>query len=723
MLFRILELNAALLCAVLLIWTLAGTAWTRFDFQALDRVFRYAVSHGKRLPVSNRIVCVLITDKTYAVIGQNRLDRAYLSELNAILAEVAPESVAYDIIFAYPSAPKADQQFADSLSALERVSLPILLEPSEHQLTRDERRGAVFHDLADTGGLKNPQEQGEGHFVYASRAFPQLPIFAKAAGGTIGHVTAPSDADGVYRHYLMLMKVDDGYVPALSLAVFLDYVGVSLSDVVVQWGREIRIPSAKSRRLDNDVVIPIDRQGRAFIPFPDFWGREFAYVNVHEIVNRFSNILLQGNVVDGLNGKLVFVGDVSQGISDAGQTTLEENVPLVALHTALMNGMLTNTFYRSWSFRQAVLLLSILSAVMALVSLLKPAWPLYLAGVVIMVGLPTFTWQQFLDFRLFPIVTVGSSVMFLFVGLVIGLEVIVSKQHAFICRAFARYVPKTVVQQLLDHPEKLQLVGEERRITILFSDVQEFTSIAEARSPKELVKLLNIYLTEMTTIILEEGGTIDKFLGDAIMAEFGAPLPMPDHADRAVAAALRMQHKLAELRPEWQSQGWPELHCRIGINTGKVVIGNMGSHDVFDYTVIGDEANLASRLEGANKPYNTYLMISEATHNALTPGRFQTRVLDMITVKGKTRPVKVFEVYGDASTPVAEESLAYYQAYQQGFDAYLTRHFAPALEHFQQALELRPGDPAAAWLISRIHALTTEALPDDWTGAVALTSK
>ena len=149
-------------------------------------------------------------------------------------------------------------------------------------------------------------------------------------------------------------------------------------------------------------------------------------------------------------------------------------------------------------------------------------------------------------------------------------------------------------------------------------------------TPPDLVNLLNEYLTEMTNIVLEEGGIIDKYQGDAIMAEFGVPVPAPDHADMAVRTGLRMQRCLKKLRKEWAQKGLPSLRCRVGINTGPMIIGNMGSNQVFDYTVIGDAVNLASRLEGANKRYNTFLMISESTYEKLTPGMFKTRVLDIV---------------------------------------------------------------------------------------------
>jgi adenylate cyclase len=184
----------------------------------------------------------------------------------------------------------------------------------------------------------------------------------------------------------------------------------------------------------------------------------------------------------------------------------------------------------------------------------------------------------------------------------------------------------------------------------MFSDIENFTTLAEQMSPTELVGFLNEYLTAMTTIVMEQGGIIDKYIGDAIMAQFGAPIPIPQHADLPVRTALRMQCRLEDLRPKWLKQGFPELHCRVGINTGPMVVGNIGSTQVFNYTAIGDAVNLASRLEGANKHYKTLVMISEFTHNALTPNLFRTRLLDVIRVKGKLQAVKVYEVYGNSLT-------------------------------------------------------------------------
>jgi adenylate cyclase len=310
-----------------------------------------------------------------------------------------------------------------------------------------------------------------------------------------------------------------------------------------------------------------------------------------------------------------------------------------------------------------------------------------------------------------------------FFGLVIGLQIAVFKDQVFIRTAFSKYVPEEVVNELLSHPEHLQLGGEERVLSVLFSDLESFTTIAENMTPVALVDLLNEYLTEMTAIIFAHGGIIDKYEGDAIMAEFGAPLALPNHAELAVRTALAMQRRLEELRTVWEKRGLPALRCRMGINTGPMVVGNMGSNQVFDYTVLGDAVNLASRLESANKFYCTYVMISEDTHTHLPPGTFRTRVLDVIKVKGKSRAVKVFEVYGESWEPIDARDVQYYQLYHEAFAAYLSRDFPVARAHFATALALRPHDPTAQAMLARIDTLDPDSLPADWDGSVALTSK
>jgi adenylate cyclase len=714
-------LAGSLLGSVIAFLSLAQTAWTQADFQVLDLFYRRAVRYGYGPQRSSQIAYVTITDASYDAFGKNILDRADLAQVNEALAELNVEAVAYDIIFARPSHPTADQRFAASLQHLGSVFLPMGFEATIHPRPFQWEAGTAYERL-HSDYLQHLVEQGTPHPFYATRALMQLDPFAQAAFHS-GHITATSDADGVYRHLPLLLKIDSRYVPTLALSMFLQAVRVSWTDILVYWGREIVIPATKESKLEQDVIIPIDEQGHVFIPYVQGWSHDFPKMEAHALLRYFHDDTMRGNLTEFFEGKFVFLGDVSVGVSDLGQIPLEHDVPLIMIHTAVLNGLLTNTFYRQWSFWSVLGLICLIAIILGLSALPKSSWVLYGAGGVILLGLIGLTWFQFIRFSLFPLVTVGGSFVFLFFGLVIGLHIAIAKEQAFIRNAFAKYVPESVVNELLAHPERLQLGGEERILSVLFSDLANFTALSEQIPPPKLVRLLNDYLTAMTEIILAGGGIIDKYEGDAIMAEFGAPLPLPDHADKAVRTGLHMQRRLHVLRELWQQQGLPALQCRIGINTGSMVVGNMGSHQVFDYTVIGDAVNLAARLESANKRYHTGIIISEFTYAHLSPGRFRTRLLDVIRVKGKSRAVKVFEVYGEMSDPIPVTDLLYYQTYQEAFAAYLARNFAEARTKFVFALSLRSHDPAAKELIARIDALKPDELPADWDGSITLLEK
>ena len=296
------------------------------------------------------------------------------------------------------------------------------------------------------------------------------------------------------------------------------------------------------------------------------------------------------------------------------------------------------------------------------------------------------------------------------------------RERAQIRGMFAQYVPEAVVAELIKNPGLLVLGGEEREISALFSDVEGFTSVSERLSPTELVELLNEYLTEMTQIITDEGGIIDKYEGDAIIAEFGAPLPCQDHAARAVRSALHMQARLAELREDWARRGKPLLKARVGINSGMMVVGNMGSRQIFDYTAMGDSMNLASRLEPANKHYGSYILLSGFCWTRLE-GAFIGRQLDDIRVKGKSEIIAVWEPLGGADHPRAEALRAQAAAFAAARALYLARDFSGALAAFGALAATDPEDGPARHLAERCRLLLAAPPAPDWDGVFNMTDK
>jgi adenylate cyclase len=265
------------------------------------------------------------------------------------------------------------------------------------------------------------------------------------------------------------------------------------------------------------------------------------------------------------------------------------------------------------------------------------------------------------------------------------------------------------------------LGGEDRIITAFFSDVQEFTAISEALTPEEVVELLNEFLTEMTDIILGYEGTIDKFEGDAIIAFFGAPNILEDHAARACKACIDMQGRLAELRTKWQAEKRPALKMRIGLNTGSAVVGNMGSRNKMDYTMMGDTVNTAARLEGVNKIYGTYTMISDATYIPARNGIF-VRELDSVNVVGKEEPVGVYELLGYPNE-IDDVLRSVVELYTQGLDAYRNQHWDEAIRSFSAALSANPHDGPSQTMLSRCKAFKVTPPGKDWHGAFVMTTK
>ncbi|MBT3468937.1 MAG: adenylate/guanylate cyclase domain-containing protein, partial [Opitutae bacterium] len=338
-----------------------------------------------------------------------------------------------------------------------------------------------------------------------------------------------------------------------------------------------------------------------------------------------------------------------------------------------------------------------------------------------------------------PIVgPVGSALTTTFVGLAIKL-IIEEKAKGRITGMFGSYVSSDLVEQMVESGEEPSLGGEEQKITAYFSDVQAFSAFSELLSPTGLVDLMNEYLTAMTDILQEERGTLDKYIGDAIVAMYGAPIPMHDHAYQGVKTAVLMQKRQLELREKWKSEGdkWPDIvgkmQTRIGLNTGTATVGNMGSTDRFNYTMMGDMVNLAARSESGAKAYGAYIMITEDTkRTAEEQGKgIAYRYLDKIVVKGRTQPVEMYEVT-DFWDDLSQDSKDCLDLFQQGIDSYLKQDWNKSLDLFERAKELEPNKPGVTpgvkdnpsmILIDRVKSMKDNPPGEDWDGVYVMTSK
>ncbi|HUT53900.1 MAG TPA: CHASE2 domain-containing protein [bacterium] len=511
---------------------------------------------------------------------------------------------------------------------------------------------------------------------------------------------------------------DNSYLlPSLSLAslsVFYDQKPlVNISPLGVQ------------QVMIGDETIPTDQYGRILI---NWMGpsRTFTYVSIYDILTEFKETALAKDKIDPyktLKGKIVLVGSTAIGAHDM-RTTPFGTMAGIEMHANVVSNILNhNVLIRPPWF--TMFDMAFIIGVGILFGLILPRVSAVWGGAVslglflgyIVMDVYFFEVKHYSFTIVFPL----AEILFIYLGVTIYRYATEEREKRFIKGAFSHYLSPAVIEQLVKDPSKLNLGGVRKEMTAFFSDIQSFSSFSEKMEPEQLVHFLNIYLTEMCDIVLSYDGTIDKFEGDAIIAFFGAPLDVPDHAAKACLCAAEIQKKMVEYRKEWLAAGWPEVHMRIGLNTGAMVVGNMGSKDRMDYTIMGDAVNLASRLESGAKQYKVYLMISEDTRDE-AGDVIEVRELDAIRVKGKEQPVKVFEVLGKKGEvdPKKREAA---KLFEKGLEMYRQRYWSQAVEQFKQALELAPNDGPSLTFMDRCEEYSENPPGSGWDGVYTMTSK
>ena len=563
----------------------------------------------------------------------------------------------------------------------------------------------------------------------SGRLEPPAPSLRGAAAE--GLVDMPSDpADGIVREYPVVSQVpgQPDPIPQLGVAAILVALGLTPGDVEV---------TSRGWRI-GELEIPRGPGGGALVNFRGLRGSvsTYSYVDVLDDadtsvgwdMDEFEHLLAE----EVFRDKIVLVGSTIPEHQDYHPTPfragidpdeIEGQTPGVEIHAQAVASILAGDTLRpadgrwelAWTFLLALLVVGLAPKVRGL-------WG---AGVAALLGAGAvyaswhlFTHQGIWFWAVPPVLSVGLA----YTGSTVTLYLLEEREKARIRGMFQQYVAASVVEELLEKPELLALGGEERVLSVLFADVVGFSTVSERLTPTELVELLNEYLTAMTEIVLEHGGIIDKYQGDALMAEFGAPVPMDDHALRACLAALDMKDELVRLREKWAEEGKPLLEARSGINTGEMLVGNLGSHRIMDYTVMGDHVNLASRLEGTNKVYGTQIMISEFTWNQVKD-RILCRQLDRIRVKGKEETVKIYEVVADREKGVPPETLALAERFEEALALYREGRFAEALEGFQALAGDHPDDGPTRLYVERCREYLAEPPAPDWDGVYTMTTK
>jgi adenylate cyclase len=555
--------------------------------------------------------------------------------------------------------------------------------------------------------------------LYASEAARRVPlpqpIYPQSnitdisnAARYAGYFNMIPDRDGVIRWLPSVYRFNDALYAPLSLVTASAYLDSQIAVHVDDFGvRNIQI---------GDITIPTDEGGRILI---NYRGAEktFPYLSVTDILHER---VPPGSIKD----KIVMVGATAVGIFDLRVTPFGGVFPGLEIHANLVDSVLAEDFLQRPKWIALFDILAILLAGL-LMGLALPRVPV-IPGIALMIGifLSYIFFCQFLFSRFGLVLNVIyplAVLLLVYVGITAYRYFVETRQKRFIKNAFSTYLAPSVVKQLIDYPEQLILGGEERDITAFFSDVQGFTGISETLGPREIVELLNEFLTEMTNIILKHEGTVDKFEGDAIIAFFGAPNIQPDHAARALAASIEMQQRLVQLRTQWGAAGKPALKMRIGLCTGPAVVGNMGSQNRMDYTMMGDTVNIASRLEGLNKLYGVYTLVSESTVCAAGDG-YLIREIDSVKVAGKKAPVTVYELIG-RSGEAAEDIRGLIGHYARGLEAYRQRQWERAVDGFEAALGILPADGPSRTMLERCRRLKTSPPPDSWDGSYDVRTK
>ncbi len=552
-------------------------------------------------------------------------------------------------------------------------------------------------------------------FLRASGYGANLAIFQQSARGG-GHFNPWVDEDGIVRRVPLLYEYKEEQYESLASAITRLVLGARGLEPVyapVPWGSR-NYAGLENFRL-GDRLIPVDERMRVLVPFRGRQG-SFHYISATDV--------LHGTADPGLlRGTIALVGTTAPGLLDLRATPVQNAYPGVEIHANIISGILDQTLKEkpAYTLGAEFVTLVLLGLVISLaLPLLSPLWATIVSGILLLlvVGTNLAFWQW--GNLVLPVV---SSLALVTLGYVTNMTYgyfIETRGKRRLAERFGEYIPPELVEEMAENPERYSMEAESRELTVLFSDVRGFTTISEGLNPQELSDLINAFLTPMTRIIHKHRGTIDKYMGDAIMAFWGAPLPDPEHARHALHAGLEMLHTLEELQGEFSERGWPEIRVGVGLNTGVMSVGNMGSEFRRAYTVMGDAVNLGSRLEGLTKSYGVSIIVSETTMAAVPEMLY--RELDRVRVKGKDEPVVIYEPLGPAES-VDKATRDELKLYQQALRYYRHQEWDMAELQFLNLQKKAPSRKLYAIYLDRIRHFRENPPGADWDGVFTHTTK
>jgi adenylate cyclase len=747
----------------------------RLELDTLDTRFRYRPQRFSS--PDPRIVIVDIDQRAQEVLGRWPFSRAYFGKMLDILHQDGAQVAAFDITFSKPDQsaapiralaeqlemrgqagenvdPKltaevnqlaakydADTQFAKAIRRFGPVILgnyflftrADLEGVSDKTLQTYADQIAFFayppaHPLRPQFGKEDKlhlMEIFEGAGLVPKGAEANLDILTSGLNGDsswTGFFNEPPDTDGVVRRTTLLLPygrsenpVEWDLYPSMDVMAARALLGKEAQDTNLYYNQ------AGIVRIDfgNKLSLRTDELGQMLINYRGPWGT-FHHYSIADV--------LEKKFVSGtFQGKLVLVGATATGIGDLRATPFGgTNYPGVEIHANTIDNILNDRFLKRDARSALIDVLLIFTFGIPLgiwMALVQPRWMWFGAGLLIplvVVDYAAFLRGWWLNFTVPAMTLVGNVVLVSLYRVLVE-----EKEKRKVRSAFGQYLSPEVIRRLLVNPQLVE--PRKTDITVMFSDIRGFTTISEKLDAQELALFLNQYLSDMTRIVFKNNGTLDKYIGDAVMAFWGAPFEEPGHAAKACNAALEMMKRVRELQKQWEAQGKPSLEIGIGLNTGAASVGNMGSVLRYGYTALGDSVNLSSRLEGLNKDYGTHIIVNETTYQAAKGDGFVFRELDLMRVKGKLQPVTIYQLMGREADFAAEGSAERVRLQVELFDRarelYRQRQWKAAQNAFQEILDKWPKDgPSGVYVERCLEYIATEP-PADWDGVFVMTHK
>ncbi len=737
---------------------------TDLIYRIESKLLDYRLKMRGPIKGSGQLGILAIDERSIAEFGRWPFSRRYYAQAFDNLKKLGVRSIGFDAIFSEPertanedfqpifqslqkdgrpanvqknlrqyqamqSHSPADQSFQKAIAAFNDITLGYLYfsNPREAELNRKDREAAFPQLQPMANASKIPADLPNGRSLHdyteLSRAYGLVSNTAEitSVGQHFAFFSNDNDSDAINRWVTLVANVDGQLMPSLALKTAAEYLNREIF-VFDEFG--IETVALVSREDPEDVQdIPIDTRGAGrMLLNPLGPGGSFKHFSLADAYhNTFSD-----KDKKLLKGAVLLLGGTAAGTNDVRPNAFDPGIDGVENHAAAIDNIISRNFLRRPVSIYKTELLIILGVGLVFAPLMIYAHAL-MSGIMVLlfvVGyyyLDKYLWfgrgvWTFIAVPCLEIIAMG----FLTTIYKYMTEELERKK---LKGAFQHYLSPEVINQMLEHPEEMQLGGVRQELTVLFSDVRGFTTISESLSPEKLCELMNDYFTPMTSLILRSGGVLDKYIGDAIMAFWGAPVALPNHADIAAQVALDMLRALDHVRLDFKRKQFPSIDIGIGLNTGPMSVGNMGSLERFTYTVMGDAVNLGSRLEGLTKDYGIPIIISEYTQKQLTPGRFITRDLDYIRVKGKLEPVHVYELVRPETFRSMQDLGKFIETFHIGRQAYKDKRWDDAMSAFHSCLLQKPEDTVSALYRDRCSAYRLNPPAADWDGVFTFMHK